>query len=97
LLDTGAGESCIDDALAGEIGLPIVDRVIVSGIGGRTEVNVYLAHLIIPLLGYVQWGRFSGVLLKDGGHLHRALIGRTLLRDVLLVYDGQDGRVKVAC
>ena len=54
LLDTGAGESCIDDALAKKIGLPIVDRVTVSGVGGRTEVNVYLAHLIVPGLGYIQ-------------------------------------------
>ncbi|WP_040566083.1 aspartyl protease family protein [Magnetospirillum molischianum] len=96
LLDTGAAESCIDDSLARSINLPIIDRVMVSGVGGATEVNVYLAHIVVPAIGYIQWGRFAGALLTNGGQVHRALIGRTLLRDVLVVYDGREGKVKLA-
>ena len=35
LADTGAGESCIDSALAAELELPIVDRRSVSGVHGK--------------------------------------------------------------
>ena len=41
LVDTGALESCIDSALAGTLGLPIVNRRLVSGVHGSDEVNVH--------------------------------------------------------
>ena len=96
LLDTGASESCIDEALAQSIGLPIVDRQMVSGVGGGTEVNIYLGHIVFPSLQYMQWGRFAGAKLADGNQIHRALIGRTMLRTCLMVYDGRVGRVMLA-
>ena len=96
LIDTGAGVSCIDDALAKNIGLPIIDRQMVSGVGGATEVNTYLGHIYIPALDFTQWGQFMGALLTHGGQRHQALIGRTLLRNSLLVYDGREGQVKLA-
>lgn len=96
LVDTGASESCIDDALAVKIGLPIIDRQLVSGVGGETEVNIYLGHIYIPTIGYTQWGRFAGVLLSKGSQKHEALIGRSLLKNCLLVYDGFNGNVTLA-
>ena len=96
LIDTGAHQSCIDEALAQEIKLPVIDRQRVSGVGGETEVNVYLAHIHYPALNFTQWGRFSGARLQEGGQPHVALIGRTLLSQALLVYDGQLGNVTIA-
>lgn len=96
LVDTGASESCIDDALAVKAGLPVIDRQTVSGVGGETEVNIYLGHIHIPPLGFTQWGRFAGVLLSKGNHRQQALIGRSLLRGALLVYDGLNGKVSLA-
>jgi hypothetical protein len=34
--------------------------------------------------------------MAAGGQFHRALLGRTLLQNMLLVYDGRSGSVKLA-
>jgi hypothetical protein len=60
------------------------------------ELNIYLCHIVIPGMR-IQWGRFAGVRLQDGGQVHKALIGRSMLRNALLVYDGNSGRVTFAC
>ena len=52
LVDTGATISCIDDELAKSLALPLVDRQQVSGIGGKHECNVYLAHIVAPTLAW---------------------------------------------
>lgn len=96
LVDTGALESCIDEQLAQQLQLPLVDQVQVAGVGGSTTLNVYLAHIALPGLGAMQYGRFSGAHLATGGQQHKAIIGRTLLKDTLLIYDGRSGSVKLA-
>jgi predicted aspartyl protease len=95
LVDTGAGESCIDNLLAAQLNLPIVDRRHVSGSSGKHEVNVYLAQVHIPSLPYTIWGAFAGVELKAGGQAHSALIGRTFLASFKMVYDGRTGDVTI--
>lgn len=47
LVDTGASESCIDSAVAMELGLPVVDREMVAGVHGAAPANVHLAHIYI--------------------------------------------------
>lgn len=79
LIDTGATESCIDEELAQQLQLPLIDRQHGSGIGGIEQFNVYLGHIRIAALGYLQYGRFMGVRLAAGEQPHRALLGRTLL------------------
>ena len=96
LVDTGAVLSCIDGELADRIGLPVIDTQTVAGVGGATKVNVYLGHVHIPSLDYTQWGRFAGVRLAEGGQVHQVLIGRSVLRDAILVYDGRSGAVQIA-
>lgn len=96
LLDTGARESCIDDNLAQKIGLPVIDQQTVSGVGGSLTVNVYLGHIHIPALNYIQRGNFSGVLLTDGGQEHVALLGRSMLQDMQMVYNGLNGTVTLS-
>lgn len=95
LVDTGASECCIDDALAQQIGLSVVDRQRVAGVGGTTEVNFYLGHLVIPALGFYQWGKFAGVHLQAGNQPHQALIGRNMLKGMILIYDGLVGTVRL--
>ena len=96
LVDTGAGESCIDSSIAAAVGLPAIDRVRVSGVHGAGEVNVHLAQIFIPILDLTVSGRFAGVHLYAGGQPHGALIGRTLLRHVTMLYDGISGSVSIA-
>jgi predicted aspartyl protease len=96
LIDTGATESCIDEELARELQLPLIDRQPGAGIGGTEEFNVYLGHIRIAALRFLQYGRFMGVRLAAGEQPHRALLGRTLLQGMLLMYDGRDGSVRLA-
>lgn len=96
LIDTGAQQSMIDEALAVQLALPLINRQPYAGVGGPGIANVYLAHVTIPLLGTTQYGAFMGAQLQAGGQSHLALIGRTLLRGTLLVYDGERGSVRIA-
>jgi hypothetical protein len=97
LIDTGAQQSMIDEALAVQLSLPLINQQSVAGVSGPATANVYLAHLSVPLLGgQVQFGAFMGAQLQAGGQVHRALIGRTLLRRTLLIYDGERGSVRIA-
>ena len=79
LVDTGASVSSIDDSLAQRLRLPLVDTGTVSGVGGNTPVNIYLAQIFIPDLTFTIYGQFAGVLLSQGDQPHQALIGRTFL------------------
>jgi hypothetical protein len=96
LIDTGASASCIDEQLAQQLQLPLVNQFQVSGVGGAVMLNMYLGQIAIPGLVTVQHGLFAGVHLAAGGQPHRAIIGRTLLRDTLFIYDGRSGSAKLA-
>jgi predicted aspartyl protease len=93
LIDTGANLNAIDDAWAQQMRLPIVDQVSVSGISGTITLSVYFARIVIAGLAIDQLGRFTGVHLQAGGQSHLALLGRELLKDCRLVYDGPTGSV----
>ncbi|MFZ4500519.1 MAG: retroviral-like aspartic protease family protein [Minisyncoccia bacterium] len=95
LVDTGASVSCIDALLATELGLPIVDRVPIGGVGGRHMVNMYLAQIHVPSLNFTIYGSFAGVNLVEGGQVHKALIGRTFLENFTMTYEGKTGTVTI--
>jgi hypothetical protein len=96
LIDTGANLNAIDDAWARQFQLPIVDQASVSGISGPVTLNVYFARIRIDALGISQLGRFTGVHLQSGGQSHMALLGRELLKDCHLAYDGPTGSVVIS-
>lgn len=91
LVDTGATESSIDNLLAAQLGLPLVNRRPVSGAHGKRDVNVYMAQVHVPALSFTIYGEFTGADLIAGGQLHYALIGRTFLSSFQMVYDGLTG------
>lgn len=95
LVDTGATESCIDNLLASQLNLPIIDRRQIAGAAGKQTVNMYLAQIYVPALGFTVHGAFAGVDLKAGGQNHNALIGRTFLQKFIMVYDGIAGTVTI--
>jgi hypothetical protein len=96
LVDSGAGESCIDSLLAAQLNLPVVDRREISGAGGRQEVNMHLAQVHVPALTWTIYGVFAGVHLSAGGQVHQALIGRTFLRNFVMTYNGLTGQVTIS-
>lgn len=95
LVDTGAGESCIDNLLASQLKLPIVDRRTISGVHGSNETNMYLAQIYVPELKITIYGSFAGVDLRAGGQVHSALIGRTFLQNFTMTYEGKTGSVTI--
>jgi predicted aspartyl protease len=95
LVDTGASLSCIDNALAAALNLPVVDRVTLAGSAGAHEVNMYLGQIFVPELRTTYYGSFAGVDLAAGGQHHVVLIGRDILQHVRLVYDGHTGKVTI--
>ena len=75
LVDTGAGASCIDQALARQLGLPLVDEWPVAGVHDSRRVDVHLAQIHIPRLKFTVYGQFAAVHLLELGF--KALLGRT--------------------
>jgi hypothetical protein len=96
LVDTGSYQSCIDAALALELGLPVVDTALIAGAGGESTHDVFLAHIQIPQLEIVQYGRFTGVNLRAGRQAHEVLLGRTFLANAIVIYDGLRSQVTIA-
>jgi len=93
LVDTGATECCIDDMLAVQLNLPVIDKRPIAGVGGQHDANVYLAQIHIPSLNFTMYGAFAGVHLTAGGQPHQALIGRTFLNKFTMIYEGKTGTV----
>ena len=96
LVDTGAAVSCVDANLAATLYLPIVDRQVHSGAGGRFEVNIHAAQIFLPELGWALDGRFAGVYLEAGGQPYHALLGRDFLKDFRMLYNGETGQVTLS-
>jgi hypothetical protein len=96
LVDTGATESCIDNLVGHDLGLPVVDRRPIAGVHGSKPANIYLAQVHVPSLSFTIYGFFAGVDLAAGGQIHRALIGRTFLRNFTMVYEGGTGTVTLS-
>ena len=86
----------IDDALAQSLNLPLVDRQVLCLYGGKRELNAYLAHIVVPALSFFQCGIFYGFPFNTRDGPYRAVLGRTFLRDMILVYDGGTGTVRIA-
>lgn len=97
LVDTGASSNSIDAELASSLRLPVIyyDEE-VSGSAGKHTADIYIAQIHIPELNRTISGQFVGVRLAAGGQLHRAIIGRSFLRDFVLRYDGRTGQVTLS-
>ena len=96
LVDTGAWDSAIDSTLADELNLPIIQEQEIAGVGGLSIVKVHLAQIFIPDFNVTIFGRLSGIHLAAGGQIHRAIIGRTFLRNYFMTYDGHRGIVTLS-
>jgi hypothetical protein len=96
LVDTGASISCIDNILAVQLALPVIDRRPIAGAHGRGDANLYFAQVHVPSLKFTIYGEFVGVDLQAGGQRHRALIGRSFLMHFKMIYDGRTGIVTIS-
>ena len=96
LLDTGASVTCIDDAAAGQLQLPVIDVTkIASASHAATESNVYPIHLeFIGTAIEFSVPRAYGATLTAHGLL--LLVGRDVLRHGTLHYNGLSGEITFA-
>lgn len=80
LVDTGADCTLVPAAVARQLRLPLVDRVLVEGVGGATRrAPVYAAEV-----------RFAGrrCVARIIGFDEEAILGRDLLNRMALLLDG---------
>lgn len=96
LLDTGASHTCIDDDIAKTLQLPAVDKVnMCSASHASTEQNVYPVHIELTGTGVeFDVNKAMGATLKPQGI--DALIGRDVLQNCMLVYNGPTGQITLA-
>ncbi len=96
MIDTGASCTCIDDAAATQLGLPVIDVVpMISASHVNTPANVYPAR--IELVGSniaVDVPRAMGAALAAQGIV--VLIGRDFLQRCALFYNGVTGAITLA-
>ena len=90
LVDTGAGHTCVDRAVAQEIGLPIVDTGRMSSATHHGEVvPIFAAQLDIHGVTGAGVPRAFGVNIRQSGII--ALIGRDVLGSMVMIYNGPGG------
>lgn len=96
LIDTGASTTCIDEALAQRLGLPVIDVVqMTSASHAGTQANVYPIQMEIvgsPII--VNVPRAIGANLAPQGIV--ALIGRDYLQHCTLFYNGLTGEITLS-
>lgn len=92
LIETGASVSAVDRALAGELGLRLIDRRPARG-SAAALLDIYLGRLVIPATGRDTLEAF--VALELGPHWPLVL-GRDVLTGLVMTYDGVNGIVTVS-
>lgn len=95
LIDTGASESCIDVRLAAQLNLPMVDTQDIAGSNGAHKVPMFLAQIYIPDFSLTLNGMFAGLKLIEGGQIHKAILGRSFLKNFKMTYEGVTGSVNL--
>lgn len=96
LVDTGASVTCIDDALAQSMALPVVDVVqMISASHASTPANVYPVQMqIVGTPIRVEIPRAMGANLQQQNLV--ALIGRDFLQHCALFYNGLTGQITLS-
>lgn len=90
LIDTGASNTCIDDKVAKELGLPVIDvGNMQSASHEKHQCNVYPVQIITPVVT-LNSPRTMGASLESQGLL--VLIGRDVLQVCNLFYNGVAGQ-----
>jgi len=91
LIDTGASTTCVDDSVAQQMQLPVVNVVnIASASHASTKQNVYPIQIeVIGLPISIETPNAIGAALGAQGLI--ALIGRDVLQHCTLFYNGITG------
>jgi predicted aspartyl protease len=91
LIDSGASGTCVDEDVAAQLGLPVIDVIrVASATDDSAERNVYSLQFTIVGLGVTMHAsRATGAPLAVQGI--QLLVGRDLLQHCIFVYNGLTG------
>jgi hypothetical protein len=101
LIDTGAGVSGVEERVMVELGIPSLESIETLSPHGVSDSNVYNASITLPQFGgrSVPLEQVIGCYLGDQALPQGArlilLLGRDLLKDMAVYYDGKRGRFTV--
>jgi predicted aspartyl protease len=94
LIDTGATGTCIDDQAAKELGLPVIDVAKMTSATHKDQsCNVYPVQINLPSV-VLNSPRTMGAALAPQGLL--VLIGRDVLQNCTLFYNGPTGQITLS-
>jgi len=95
LIDTGASVSCIDEQVAAELKLPVVDvGQMTSASHAAHPCNLYPIQILLPAgIGFAA-PRAMGANLAVQGII--AIIGRDILQVCTLFYNGYAGQITLS-
>lgn len=92
LIDTGASVTCIDEQVAADLGLPVVDVGKMSSASHEGHpCNLYPAQITIPPILTFQAPRAMGAKIVGQGFV--AIIGRDVLQGCVFIYNGGAGQI----
>lgn len=92
LIDTGATRTAIDKTIATQLRLNPINVITSHTPSGAVDFNQYAINLKFPALGFspgLEFAEVAGLNIIDQGII--ALIGRDILAQGLLVYNGAIG------
>ena len=90
LVDTGATMSAVDDSVVRSLGVAPIGLASTGTAGGPQTQNLYPAKFILQRAPWTfEFGRVTGCNLSGTGMI--ALIGRDVLSNAILVYNGPLG------
>ena len=96
LLDTGAKRTSVDISVAERLGLQVETWIDVATASGVDRMPLYEKAMIhAPSIGALRSLNLVGSRLRPE-HMHDVLIGRDILADYQLIYDGRTGRVTLS-
>ena len=96
MIDTGASLCAIDEAAAVSLGIPPAGAQAIFTPAGPASQPTYPASLSFPAttLPNITFAEFVGAPIQASGII--AIIGRNVLRDFVLIYNGPGGSVSLA-
>ena len=91
LIDTGASVNCIDNLIAKQLKLKVIDSRLMRSANNSGLTPIYLGQVFIPKLKETIFGEFYGADLSQSGQHHKSLLGTPFLSNFIFNYDGPKG------
>ncbi|MGC8544281.1 MAG: aspartyl protease family protein [Vulcanisaeta sp.] len=100
LIDTGASITAVDKGVLNKLGYPPYGTINLTTAGGTAAVPMYLVKLTLfsnvpSVIARIVLDNISVAAVDLATQQYKALIGRDVLRNILLIYDGAAGQITV--